>query len=508
MDYISNKVPPVRDDRLRTCTAYGGSCSNLVEKSKKGCLNGVKRKFAQTQGCQLNLSLAIINTIRDVVVIVHGPIGCGGAGVAIAGVNKGFKQEREQNARGLLWVNTNLGENEVISGGEANLREAILYADREFRPSAIIIVNSCVPAIIGDDIDSVVEQAQKEVSAKIVPVHCEGFKTKIQASAYDAVYHGILRNLIEPLPKAERHQGDELELIKEKYRVSRTVNVLNVSSMSRIDEYELVRLLKPFGLNLNILPCYAHPEDFRRATEAALNISICATHDDYFVEHLKEKYDIPYLLRTIPIGVKYTNRWILDIAKFFDVEAEAQRYIAEETQLLEAALAPYRPLFKGKRVLIGGGEIRVVANAELFSYLGFEVVGLRAYHYDQFGDEMLGEQDIIEKIPFNVATGQPFEQANLIQNLKPDLYVGHVGTNAWAAKQGIPVAPLFHQNQLFLGYTGVFEFARRLARILRNPSFNRSLGENVELPYYKQWYEQDAFSYIDDAESQVSLSEG
>ena len=508
MDYIGNKVPPVRDERLRTCTAYGGSCSNLVEKSKKGCLNGVKRKFAQTQGCQLNLSLAIINTIRDVVVIVHGPLGCGGAGLAIAGVNKGFKQEREQNARGLLWVNTNLGEAEVIGGGEANLRQAILYADKEFRPSAIVIVNSCVPAIIGDDIDSVVGQAQQEVSAKIVPVHCEGFKTKIQASAYDAVYHGILRNLIEPLPEKKRYLADELESLQEKYRISRTVNVLNVSSMSRIDEYELVRLLKPFGLTLNILPCYAHPEDFRRATQAALNISICATHDDYFVEHLKEKYQIPYLLRTIPIGVKYTNRWILDIAHFFGVEAAAKRYIAEETRLLEAALVPYRPLFKGKQVLIGGGEIRVVANAELFSYLGFEVVGLRAYHYDQFGDEMLGEQAIMEKIPFNVATGQPFEQANLIHKLKPDLYVGHTGTNAWAAKQGIAVAPLFHQSQLFLGYTGVFEIARRLARILRNPSFNRNLGDHVNLPYYKHWYEQDPFSYIDDTDAQVSLNEG
>lgn len=503
MDYISEKAPPVREERLRACNAYGGPCDNLVEKSKKGCLNGIKRKFSQTQGCQLNLSLAIINTIRDAVVIVHGPVGCGGGSLSQAGVNKGFKQLRDSGSRGLLWVNTNLGENEVINGGESNLREAILFAEKEFRPSAIVIVNSCVPAIIGDDVDSVVEQTQQEITARIVPVHCEGFKTKIQASAYDAVYHGILRNLMENREQEVRSEEDELELIKEKYRASRTVNVLNVSSMSRIDEYELVRILKALDLNLNILPCYAHPNDFYKATQAALNVSICATHDDYFVEHLKEKYNIPFILRTIPIGVKYTNRWVMDIARFFGIEEEAQRFIDQEVKLLEEALEPYRAIFKGKKVLIGGGEIRVVANAELLTYLGLEVVGLRAYHYDQFGDEMLGEQEIVQQIPFNVATGQPFEQANLNANLKPDIYMGHVGTNVWAAKQGIPVLPLFQPSQLFLGYTGIFEVARRLARILRNPSFNRNLGENVKLPYFESWYEKDAFSYIDEGNSQA-----
>ncbi|BBB89595.1 MAG TPA: nitrogenase component 1 [Methylomusa anaerophila] len=503
MDYIREKAPPVREDRLKACSAYGGSCCSLVDKGRKGCLNGIDRKFAQTQICQLNLSLAIINTIRDIVVIVHGPIGCAGGSLAQAGVNKNFKQLRDSTSRGLLWVNTNLGENEVINGGENNLREAILYADKEFRPSAIVIVNSCVPAIIGDDVDSVVEQAQKEVEAKIVPVHCEGFKTKIAATAYDAVYHGILRSLITTEPAQVQDTRDEFEILQEKYRASRTINVLNVSSMSRIDEYELVRLLKALDLNLNILPCYAHPEDFQKATESALNVSICATHDDYFSEHLKTLFNIPFILRTIPIGVKYTNRWLLDIAKFFDIEKQAQQFIDQEVKLLEEGLAPFREIFKGKRALIGGGEIRVIANAELLTYLGFEVVGLRAYHYDQFGDEMLDEQAAIEQATFNVATGQPFEQANLIAKLKPDLFVGHVGGNVWAAKQGIPCAPLFHQSQLFLGYAGIYEFARRVARILKNPSFNRSLGANSQLPYFDNWYKKDAFSYIDEGDLQI-----
>lgn len=499
MDYIKEKTPPVREDRLRSCNAYGGAGCDLVKESKKGCLNGARRVFAQSQGCQLNLSMSILNSIRDAVIIVHGPIGCGGSSGSTAGINKNFQKLRDAGTKGSRWINTNLGDNEVINGGEENLREAVLYAEREFRPSAIIIVNSCVPAIIGDDIDGAVAQLQKEVRARLVPVHCEGFKTKIPASAYDSVYHGILRNLIQPAeqPLADKQViPDYWEELKEKYRLSRTVNLLNVASMSRIDETELTRLLKALDLNLNIYPSYAHPDDFQRVSEAALNVSICATHDDYFVEHLKEMYGIPYILRAIPIGVKYTNQWLLDIARFFDLEEAARRLITEENRDLEEALLPYRKALKGKRVLIGGGEIRVVATAELFHYLGMEVIGLRVNHYDQYADEMLSAYPD-ENILLNVATGQPFEQANLIEKLKPDLYVGHSGGNGLAAKHGVPTVPIFHQSNIFMGYTGVFEFARRLARKLKNPAFNRNLAANIRLPYAKEWYGQDPFSYIE-----------
>jgi nitrogenase molybdenum-iron protein alpha chain len=497
MNYIQEKAPPVREDRLKACNAFGGSCCELAKGAKKGCLNGTKRTFAQSQGCQLTLSLAILNTVRNSVIIIHAPIGCGGSSLAVAGTNKGFMKMRDPGAKGLIWLNTNLDESDVIKGGESKLRQAVLFADREFRPDAIIIANSCVPALIGDDLDGILAQLQTEVTAKIVPVHCEGFKTKIQASAYDAVYHGILRNLVSEREQEQRIIPDELEELQEKYRRSRTVNILNVSSMSRFDEIELTRIMTALDLKVRYLPCYAHPDDFETVTEAALNVSLCATHDDYFVEHMLTKHEIPFVLRAIPIGIANTNKWIRDIAKFFKIEDSAERFIEAETLELENALTPYREVLRGKRAFLAGGEIRVLANASLLKELGLELVGMKGYHYDRFGDDFLNDLQLDEKVLFNIATGQPFEQANLLAKLKPDLYVGHVGGNGWAAKQGIPVFPIFGQMVNYMGYNGVFEFARRLARTLKNPVFNRNLAANTRLPYFDDWYKQDPFTYID-----------
>ncbi|HCF51334.1 MAG TPA: nitrogenase [Syntrophomonas sp.] len=501
MDYIKEKTPPIREERLGACMAFGGSCCDISNQSKKGCLFNNNRTFSQSQGCQLTLSLAILNTIRDSVIIVHSPIGCGANLVAQAGVSKGYQKLRDPNAFGLRWINTNLDEVDVINGGEEKLRSAILYADREYRPSAIIVMNSCVPALIGDDIDTLIEELQQQVAARIVPVHCEGFKTRIQATAYDAVYHGILRTLVGiEEEEADPVIIDELEELKKRYRISRTVNVLNVSSMSRSDEQGLVKLLQSLDLNVRILPCYAHPDDFEDSFEAALNVSICATHDDYFVEHMKSKYGVPFILRTIPIGIANTNKWLLDIARFFGMEEQAQKLIDSEVRELNQALAPYRQFLQGKTAFLGGGEIRIITTAELLHSLGMEVLGLRGFHFDRYGEglleELMAEIPESEKAIINIGTGQPFEQANLLSRYKPDVFVGHPGGNGWANKQGIPVFPLFGQAYDYMGYVGVYEVARRLTRTLKNTSYSQNLVKHVRLPYRQDWYAEDPFAYI------------
>lgn len=502
MSYLDAKSAPGREDRLLTNTAFGGTCSQLRECSRSGyfpgggCINLAGRSFSQTQGCQFTLSLAILNTLRNAVIIMHSPIGCGACSTGNIGVNKSFKQLRDPSSEGIIWLNTNLDETDVISGGERKLREAVLYADKEFRPETIIVANGCVPALIGDDIDSILADLETQTAASIVPVHCEGFKTKVMATAYDAVYHGILKKYIKKPERREYIVEPDLNKIKEKYRVSRNVNIFNVSSMSRPDELELQRLLNAIGLNVTFIPCYAEPEDFEYSLETSLNISICGTHDDYFVEHIKEKYDIPFLIDTIPIGRKNTDRWILKIGEYFGLEKEAKQLIAAENEQLDESLEPYRKIFAGKRVFIAGGEVRIVATAEIIQDLGMKVVGFKAHHLDKFIEPIFEALDDVDDVVFEVATNQPFEQANIIKRLKPDIFVGHTGSHNITAKHGLPIFPLFGPSYNYLGYSGVFEIARRINRIARNGQFNKKLAENIKLPFRREWYEKDPFSYI------------
>jgi nitrogenase molybdenum-iron protein alpha chain len=499
MNFLDAKSAPSREDRLHAAIAFGGTCAQVrtCEKAMaNGCTNLSARAFTMAQGCQFTLSLGILNSIRNAVVIMHGPIGCGICATGNLGQNKTFKQIRDPKAEGLVWLSTNLDESDVISGGERKLREALIFADREFRPDSIIVAISCVPALIGDDVDNILEDLQKETAAILVPIHCEGFKTKLMATAYDAVYHGILKKYIRYPQRRFPVWEDEADRVRERYRTSRNVNVLNVGSMSRADEVEFKRLLEALGLNVTFIPCYAEPEDFQYALETSLNISICGTHDDYFVEHLKEKYNIPFIVDTIPIGRKNTDRWLTLIAKRFGLEEEAENLIRAENAALTEALEPFRRTLAGKRVYLAGGEVRIVATAEICQDLGMEVVGFKAHHYDRFVEPIFEALESIDDVQFSVATNQPFEMANIVKRLKPDILIAHVGGNNIASRYGIPLLPLFGPVYNYCGYSGVFEIARRLNQKLRNYQFNKQLSLNVPLPFKKEWYEKDPFAYI------------
>jgi len=502
MYYLEAKSAPAREDRHKTNIAFGGTSAKMKGClkngcfGKEGCLNLSRRSFTQTHGCQFTLSLAILNTLRKAVIVMHGPVGCGICSMGNIGVNKSFKQLRDPDAEGIVWISTNLDEPDVIGGGEKKLREAVLFADSEFRPETIIVANGCVPALIGDDVDTILAELQEQTAAIIMPVHCEGFKTKVMATAYDAVYHGILKNYVRQ-PEREKFLVErELEEMERQYRISRNVNILNVGSMSRPDEVELERILSGIGLNVRFIPCYAEPEDFPYSLETSLNVSICGTHDDYFVEHIKTKYNIPFLIDTIPIGRKNTDRWILLIAEKFGLEKEARRFIAEENRILDASLEKYRNVLKGKRVFLAGGEVRIIATAEIIQDLGMEVVGFKAHHFDQFIEPIFDALENIDHVTIGVATNQPFEQANLIHRLKPDVLITHTGGNNIAAKHGLPLFPLFGPSYNYMGYSGVFEVARRLARVMKNNQFNKNLAENTSLPFKKDWYDKDPFAYI------------
>jgi nitrogenase molybdenum-iron protein alpha chain len=125
-----------------------------------------------------------------------------------------------------------------------------------------------------------------------------------------------------------------------------------------------------------------------------------------------------------------------------------------------------------------------------------EVVGFKAHHYDRFVEPIFEALESIDDVQFSVATNQPFEMANIVRRLKPDVLIAHIGGNNIASRYGLPLLPLFGPAYNYCGYSGVFEIARRLNMKLRNFQFNKQLSRNVPLPFKQDWYEKYPFTYI------------
>ena len=506
MGYYEQNIPPVRDVRLRIGDAFpeGKGC-DLLQCSKNGCLLGKKRSFWQANSCQMALTLMMAATIENSVIVMHGPIGCGTQlHMLDSAVRKG-NVSRGKQPKPLIWLSTNLRETDVIGGGEAKLKEAIEYADREFRPEIIFVVATCAPNIIGDDIEEVVKTVNKTTAARIVSLHCPGFRSRVVATAYDTFYHGILRHLpFEPIPYKDYVPFDptepdyELAVKKYQYKKSHTVNLFNATSIGPEDEKELVRLLNALDLKVQIYAEFSSAEELRLISQAALNVSMCNVHDDYILKYLEKEYGITYVIQGMPIGLKATRDWLMAIAKHFGLEDRAKRLADQEEEKVTKAIQPYLEPIKDKRVLIGGGVIRVATEAILLEELGMKVISIRAYHFDSGAEpvyEVLKEE--LPEVPVSVSN-QAFELVNQLLALKPDLAVIHNGTNGLVAKLGIPSLQLFQVDKNFFGYRGYFDLTKRLGFAMRNPSYQKRLREHIKQPYRQEWYEKDAFSYIKD----------
>jgi nitrogenase molybdenum-iron protein alpha chain len=192
---------PVREDRLNTTITYYGTASELVNLTKRKCLKVKDRAFSQTTFCQEWLAILTLATIKDAVIITHAPVGCISSLPYINIFNRFGQILRGETPLNGKWISTNLTDTEAIHGGEDKLKEAILEADKRHSPNTIFVFSSCVAGIIGENIDAIIKQVQEGVSATVIPVYCDGFKSKVWASGYDGSFQGALNHLIKNLKR-------------------------------------------------------------------------------------------------------------------------------------------------------------------------------------------------------------------------------------------------------------------------------------------------------------------
>jgi nitrogenase molybdenum-iron protein alpha chain len=504
-NYYAQRIPPVRDSRIVIGDSYSGTSCDLLDCAKNGCLLKKSRSFWQAGSCQMSLTLMMAATVANSVIIMHSPGGCGAMLLSINLQSNKGRVQRGMPTSPANWISTDLKESDVIGGGEGKLQAAIEYADREFRPEIIFVVSTCAPSIIGDDVAEVIEIAKKSVSAKVVGLHCPGFKSRLVASGYDSFYHGLLRDIpleqeeyLDYRPLCPADPDYDKKLADFEYEKSRTVNLWNATSMGYQEELEIKRLLEAIGLKVQIFAEYSSLEEFRKMTSAALNVSMCDVHDDYILTFLKEKYGIPFYIAGMPVGLTNTRNWLVGIAKHFGLEEKAEKLCDYEEKLVRESLAPILEKLKGKRALMTGGIIRVAAEATALTEVGIEVIAAKLYHYDDNAEPLIENmKKETPQIPVSVSN-QQFEMVHQLKTLKPDFIFSHYGMHGAIAKTGIPGVQLFNIDGVYFGYSGFNFLIRKIEFALENTKYQQRISQNTKVPYRDWYFEGDAFALVKD----------
>lgn len=472
----------IRESRINTFNDLGDSSRNLEQNFDKKCLKRADRSFAQGLQCQQINSMSALMSLDDAVFIAHSPQGCVGCTTMATDVYRvGQAHRGVKLIRNPRVIVTNIDQNDVIFGGEKKLEEAINFAKERYNPKLIFIFTSCASGIIGDDIDAVVNELQPRNEALLIPIHCEGFKSKICASGFDAAFLSISKYILKDI-KVSKVEG--------------LINLFAPTTVSYKDQLEIERMLNELGLQANYIPFYSSLEKIKKIPTAIASTSICKVFADEFMKELETTYDIPYSHTVMPIGVRNTDKWLRGIASLVGKETFAEEIIEKEHERILPEVAKIKERLHGKRVFICGGTGRSFAAAALIDDFGMQLVGLETPTYDedaQIDIEYLN--GIHNEFVVDIANMQPFEQINLVKRLKPDVFIG---VPTWAARLGIPTTHVLDMKRPTMGYDGILYLGNKIADQVENPGFNVKLSKHARLPYRESWYEENPFKYIEE----------
>lgn len=481
LDLISNrKYDGIRENRPHTYNDLGGQSEELEKDFKKRCLKSADRTFAQGLQCQQINSLNALMSLEKAVFIAHSPQGC--AGCAALGV---MQYRIGQAHRGVdiitnpRFIVSNLDQNDIVLGGEKKLVEAVESAQKRYAPKVIFVFTSCASGIIGDDVDSILDSLQPHIEAMLIPVHCEGFKSKICASGFDAAFLAISKYILKG-EKKETQKG--------------LINLFAPVSISYKDELEIERMLGQLDIQTNFIPFYSSIEKIQQIPTAQASTAICKVFADEFMKELERDYQIPYAHTVMPVGMRNTDKWYRSVAALFGKRAEVEAIIEAEHKRILPEIDKIKERLQGKKVFICGGTGRSFAAAALIDDYGMQLIGLETPTYDedaQIDIEYLTE--IHKDFVIDIANMQPFEQVNLLSKLKPDVFIG---VSSWAAKLGIPTTHILDMKRPTMGYDGILYLGNKIADQIENPGFNVKLAKHSSLPYKQSWYNDNPFKFI------------
>ena len=351
-----------------TRIAFHGSLQQLVDKVQSGEMVP-KLQASHAPPCKFWTAFQVINGIRHMVPVIHGPKGC------TYSVASRYKMGGCEYRGVPLEPTTCTAQNEsdVVYGGEGKLLEAVREAHARYHPESIVILSCCCSGIIGDDVETIAEIATQELTIPVMAIRSEGFGGDFR-SGYEDAFRALM-GLMDP---------------RETVR-PRTVNIIGAREGPTYTEWnqdrdELQRLVGAIGAEVSGVLCGGCTlEQIRSAPSAQINASWCYDWGQKLGDLMEARFGIPYARTGQPYGLKATEEWIMGVAEPLGLECEARALIDRETAALSQELATMERAFSGRTALIEisefPGPIRALSLASMAEEFGAHPIILNLHPY-------------------------------------------------------------------------------------------------------------------------------
>ncbi len=427
------------------------------KKSKSGCARPTPG--ATAGGCAFDGAQIALLPIADVAHIVHGSIGCAGS----SWDNRGTRSSGPTLYR--LGMTTDLTEQDIIMGrGEKRLFHSIKQAIDDYQPAAVFVYNTCVPALIGDDIEAVCKAAAERWGVPVVPVDAAGFYgTKNlgnRIAGETMVKYVVGRREPDPLPPEAERPGivvHDINLIAE----------YNIAG----EFWHVLPLLDELGLRvLCALSGDARFREVQTMHRAEVNMMVCSKAMINVARKLREQYGTPWFEGSF-YGIADTSQALRNFARIIgdgDLTARTEALITREEALIHARLEPWRERLQGKRALLYTGGVKSWSVVSALQDLGMDVVATGTKKSTE--EDKARIRELMGENARMIEDGNPRVLLDTVHEYRADILIAG-GRNMYTAlKARLPFLDINQEREFgYAGYQGMLELARQLTLTLESP---------------------------------------
>ncbi len=427
------------------------------KKSKSGCAK--PKPGATAGGCAFDGAQIALLPIADVAHIVHGPIACAGS----SWDNRGTRSSGPMLYR--LGMTTDLTEQDVIMGrGEKRLFHSIKQAVEEHQPAAVFVYNTCVPALVGDDVEAVCKAAEERWGVPVVPVDAAGFygtKNLGNRIAGEAMVKYVVGTR-EPdaKPAVDPERGIKIHDVN-------LVGEYNIAG----EFWHVLPLLDELGIRvLCTLSGDARFREVQTMHRAEVTMMVCSKAMINVARKLEGQYGTPWFEGSF-YGITDTSQALRDFARLIDdpdLTERTEALIAREEARIHAALEPWRERLSGKRVLLYTGGVKSWSVISALQDLGMVVVATGTKKSTE--EDKARIRELMGEDAKMVEDGSPKALLGIVRDYKADILIAG-GRNMYTAlKARIPFLDINQEREFgYEGYEGMLELVRQLALTMESP---------------------------------------
>jgi nitrogenase molybdenum-cofactor synthesis protein NifE len=350
-------------------------------------------------------------------------------------------------------------EQDIIFGGEKHLYKAIKEVVEKYNPPAVFVYQTCVPAMIGDDIEAVCKAAAAKLGIPVIPVNVPGFVGS-KNLGNKLAGETLLDYVIGTEEPAETTPYD--------------INIIGEYNLSG-ELWQVKPLLDELGIRiLASISGDAKYHEVARSHRARAAMMVCSKAMINVARKMEERYGIPFFegsfygIGDTSDALRRISQLLVDRGAPAELQSRTEAVIAREEARAWLRIGPFKTRLAGKRVLLFTGGVKSWSVVAALQEAGLVIIGTSTKKSTPDDKERIKE--LVKDDAHMFDDLKPREMYKMLKEARADIMLSGGRTQFVALKAKMPWLDINQErHHAYAGYEGMVALVSEIDKALSNP---------------------------------------